>query len=409
MFSLDISTKEQPVGFNSAHYFSVANRLARYFPDLSESKFIQSYVSLLPPGHAAKARWLRPLYLLIQQVDTAHTSRTKTLPRNAAYVAAAYPNIFGEDSFYLLCHYVLSNYLQTSFFMQDAVMQFIVTSLLFFLLLLHVQLYNALPALVLLPFALVVGTITLYVLMRVTRIVARYINEWNKKRIAPFSEKIVKVAEVDEFAAAVQEANLDETDMFEDFGAPPPPMDGPSSPIKVTYKAQPKHGMPNGASKAHNNNPHAVHPFTEQDAQGSPSRSRPQVKSDSSSSGSLSDEEKSDSSDDSTDSETFRAPSTYVSNNNANAATKRIASNNSSPVRADAKLRARTKLNVVAGFSTPARSTQAQAQSKGAYTPSPARSEKPRDSMSRAERLMSLGNDDHRSTSLYNVKSSFPK
>jgi hypothetical protein len=78
-------------------------------------------------------------------------------------------------------------------------------------------------------------------------------------------------------------------------------------------------------------------------------------------------------------------------------------------VRADAKFRARTKLNVVAGFSTPARSTQAQAQSKNNYTPSPARSEKPRDSMSRAERLMALSNDEHHSTSLYNAKSPFPK
>ena len=58
-FSLDVSsTKDHHVGFNSASFFSTAHRLSRYFSDCNESRFIQSYSSLLPPGHLCKNTWL---------------------------------------------------------------------------------------------------------------------------------------------------------------------------------------------------------------------------------------------------------------------------------------------------------------------------------------------------------------
>jgi prepilin signal peptidase PulO-like enzyme (type II secretory pathway) len=152
-------------------------------------------------------------------VDAAHTKRTKSLPRYAVFVAAAYPSIFQEDSLKLLCHYLLSSYLQGSLYMQDAVMQLIVTSMLFFLLLLHVQLYNAMPALTLLPLALVVGVVTLYLLMLLVRWLTKHFNEWNARRVAPFAERVVK-AEHDEFVGEFEtggDLELDDTDLFEDL------------------------------------------------------------------------------------------------------------------------------------------------------------------------------------------------
>jgi hypothetical protein len=448
LFPLDTSSaKEQVVGFNSAHYFSCANRLSRYFTDLSESKFIQSYSSLLPPGHIARATWLRPTYHLIQQVDAAHTKRTKSLPRNAVFVSAAYPSIFQEDSLKLLCHYLLSNYLQGSFYMQDAVMQLIVTSMLFFLLLLHVQLYNAMPALTLLPFALVVGVVTLYLLMLLVRWLTKHFNEWNARRVAPFAERVVK-AEHDEFVGEFEtggDLELDDTDLFEDLSMPAGHQQGApaSSPMKVTFKAQPKGYMSESAHQ------HSVQPYSDassSDYFDSPRRFKPQVKSDSSSSG-TSHDDKSDSSSYTSSSEDFEPQPKVVQHfptrgklqsnshqRNAHGAKKTPAATPSptrtnavshgtssfaTPVRAANKLKARSKLS---GFGTPAKPspspqrqtsyapdgtpTQGATQQQQGPTAPQVPAERPRDALSRAERLLALAEDDDpRTTSLYNVKS----
>ena len=314
----DNSTKEPIQAFNSAQFFSISNRLARYFSDLEESKFILAYTSMLPPGQTAQSLWLRPLYRLIQQVDKNHTQHTKSLPHSAAYVPTAYPSIFGDDSVSLFCHFLLDNFLQSSYFMQNTVAQLLVTSLLFFLLLLHVQLYNAMPILVVLPLAILITVVSVYTMVIIARRAGKYFNEWNARRVAPFSEKAVKVKEPDEFMGEFEESSLHDVDddLFENFGAPSQPPAALASPIRVSIKTQPKTaGLVDGASKSHYAHMNMVHPSTVSaaDAGGgrvSPvpplaigstaaSRTVPALQQDGSSSGS--DEEKSDSSDFSTD------------------------------------------------------------------------------------------------------------
>ena len=244
--------------------------------------------------------------------------------------------------------------------------------------------------------------------------------------MAPFSEKAVKVHEHDEFVGDFEQPDLDDdTDLFEDFTLPPPRM-AASSPMKVTFKAQPKNDLNSGAAKIHfsSSSSSPVVPFT--NIKDSPTfKPNVQYKSDSSSGGS-GDERSDSSSDYSTDSDPGRQSTVHKHPTmSGSVGSFRKNSINPTPIRAVNKFKTRSKLG---NFSSPAQPPAAARSDSVALTNNPAtrspqnpssiyvtpskntsKSERPRDPISRAERLLSLADDSKHSTSLYNVKSNYPK
>lgn len=422
---LDVKSRDDVVAFNSAHFFSVANRIAKYYAEQNESRFALAYASFLAPGSEVKATWMRPLFHLIKRVDDAHTKRVKTIPKGSAYVPAAYPSIFGDEILNVQSFYIVKTFLLYSSFVQDAIMQLVVTSLLFFLLLLHVQLYNVLPALVLLPLALVVGALSVYIIIRAGTALFKYINSWNQKRIAPFSQKAIKVLEADEFVGEMEmeeDPTHDDGEIFEDFTGPPPPLHRAA--IRLTLKAQPKQ-EPSPVPQPHYSNMAMVRPFEEPQVLTIHTDDKPHRHHDDSSDSA--NDEKSDSSASSTDSDEHQYPSNGPRKYNKNDMT--VQDFEEAPVRVVNKLKARTKLPVHPtptkaslghGQPSPTRSAFGRSQpsplraAPGRSNPSPSRSnaspspqragagarnmfytpsKEKAAPLSRAERLMNLAND----------------
>jgi hypothetical protein len=213
--------------------------------------------------------------------------------------------------------------------------------------------------------------------------------------------------------------------------------------MKVTFKAKPMGYMSENAHQ------HSVQPYSDassSDYFDSPRRFKPQVKSDSSCSG-TSHDDKSDSSSYTSSSEDLEPQPKVVQHfptrgklqsnshqRNTHGAKKTPAATPSptrtnavshgtssfaTPVRAANKLNARSKLS---GFGAPAKQspspqrqtsyapvgtpTQGATQQQQGPTAPQVPAERPRDALSRAERLLALAEDDDpRTTSLYNVKS----
>ena len=401
---LDVGAREELQAFNAANFFSVANRVSKYFGDYNESRFVQAYTSYHAPGEFVHAKWMRPLFHRIQQVDESHVKRHKSQPPGSAHTVAPFPSIFADDSFGLFCYTVLKNFLECSFFVQDTLLQLVLTSLIFFLLLLHVQLYNAMPVLTLVPTAIVVGLIIIYVLFRLGRYLGGVFNRWNEKRVTPFHVSTIRVLENDEFIA---EANLDDEDeLFQNFNAPVRMAPG------YAAEAKSNHGSP----MKHDRSADYVHPFDEaKDIQPAeirtPQRQRESKRDDRSSSSDYSSgEEKSDSSESTTDSEpspvrqaTHRSPKKATNANDMHVSDveSKAAAHPANKLKSHAVLAYRDKSpdkfsSPKTNFYVPNRNGASQSAIKP----------------TRAERLMSLANDDprdHRAASLYKPKSSTKK
>jgi hypothetical protein len=147
---------------NAAQYLFVSHRVARYFTDIAESQFILSYSTAMPPGDAFPRSWFRPLNLFLKRVESENRRLNRVVQRGGFRVQANYHYIFDEAMISLMGLSLLSNYLSWTFFAQDTVVQLFLTSVMFFLLLLHVELFNTAPYLVVLPLVLVLLVIVIY-------------------------------------------------------------------------------------------------------------------------------------------------------------------------------------------------------------------------------------------------------
>ena len=148
---------------NSAQYFFVSYRLSKYFSDLAESRFIQQYASQLPPGSMFPFSLMRPLNSRLHEVG----GRPRTDQNVGPHIDhSPYRWYFGWHLFSYMAIALLNGFVFSSFFMQDLVVQFGLACFIFFLLLLHLSLYNAMIYLAALPLVLLLLGWGLYLCIR---------------------------------------------------------------------------------------------------------------------------------------------------------------------------------------------------------------------------------------------------
>jgi hypothetical protein len=119
------------VSFNAANYLFVSTRLAREFPELKESKIILQF----------STPWPRQSYLHIQNVSKKYSKKFSALTRSAS----------------ILLIFFVGNFLSVPPSVQDMVVQMTSTTAIGYIVLVHVQLYEIFPALVILPALLLAG------------------------------------------------------------------------------------------------------------------------------------------------------------------------------------------------------------------------------------------------------------
>jgi hypothetical protein len=217
--SLDLrkAEKEENQAFNVANFFHVSDRLAKYYTELPESRYIQTLHSLFVPGYMVKNTWLRTLHFRIKQVSDEIAKARKSIVPGGMVPVGSYQAIFANEFFFLTSYFAFKSFIQSSYFMQDTIVQFVIASLLFFLLLVHVFLYNLVPALVLLPLAIVLLLVVLYVFHDQLRWTVAFLMRWHDKRVAPMTDTEVKAAEGDEFGHSALVEHDDVGAFFEDF------------------------------------------------------------------------------------------------------------------------------------------------------------------------------------------------
>ena len=116
---------DENVPFNAANYLFVSTRLARQFPDLKESKIIAQF----------STPWPRQSYLRVQNVSKGYSKKFSALTRSAS----------------ILVIFFVGNFLSIPPGLQDTVMQIVSTTGIGYVVLIHVQLFQIFPALVILP------------------------------------------------------------------------------------------------------------------------------------------------------------------------------------------------------------------------------------------------------------------
>jgi hypothetical protein len=119
------------VSFNAANYLFVSTRLAREFPELKESKIILQF----------STPWPRQSYLHIQNVSKKYSKKFSAFTRSAS----------------ILLIFFVGNFLSVPPSVQDMVVQMTSTTAIGYIVLVHVQLYEIFPALVILPALLLAG------------------------------------------------------------------------------------------------------------------------------------------------------------------------------------------------------------------------------------------------------------
>jgi hypothetical protein len=119
------------VSFNAANYLFVSTRLAREFPELKESKIILQF----------STPWPRQSYLHIQNVSKKYSKKFSAFTRSAS----------------ILLIFFVGNFLSVPPSVQDMVVQMTSTTAIGYIVLVHVQLYEFFPALVILPALLLAG------------------------------------------------------------------------------------------------------------------------------------------------------------------------------------------------------------------------------------------------------------
>lgn len=172
---------------NISEFFFVSARLAAYFSELPESKLVQTYATMLPPGALfAQSSWWRPLSKALQDTDVAahransgdtaaaaqstvpgHGPDLRQRPYRSAFGVLAVPSLFA-DAFrsYIFCS------VQT----QDVLLQMLSVVVFGVVGVISPALYQMLPYLVVAPVALALGV---YVLCKVGSAVlrcVRYVN-----------------------------------------------------------------------------------------------------------------------------------------------------------------------------------------------------------------------------------------
>jgi hypothetical protein len=128
---LDTTEDSQKVSFNAANFLFVSTRLARQFPDLKESKIIAQF----------STPWPRQSYLRVQNVSKKYSKKFSALTRSAS----------------ILLIFFVGNFLSVPPSIQDMVVQMTSTTAIGYIVLVHVQLYEIFPALVVLPALLLAG------------------------------------------------------------------------------------------------------------------------------------------------------------------------------------------------------------------------------------------------------------
>ena len=113
------------VSFNAANYLFVSTRLARQFPDLKESKIIAQF----------STPWPRQSYLHVQNVSKKYSKKFSAVTRSAS----------------ILLIFFVGNFLSVPPACQDIIVQMTSTTAIGYLVLIHVQLFEIFPALVILP------------------------------------------------------------------------------------------------------------------------------------------------------------------------------------------------------------------------------------------------------------------
>jgi hypothetical protein len=128
-----VTTSEtaEGVSFNAANYLFVSTRLAREFPELKESKIILQF----------STPWPRQSYLHIQNVSKKYSKKFSAFTRSAS----------------ILLIFFVGNFLSVPPSVQDMVVQMTSTTAIGYIVLVHVQLYEIFPALVILPALLLAG------------------------------------------------------------------------------------------------------------------------------------------------------------------------------------------------------------------------------------------------------------
>jgi clumping factor A len=127
----------QKITFNAANFLFVSTRLARQFPDLKESKIITQF----------STPWPRQSYLRVQNVSKKYSKKFSALTRSAS----------------ILLIFFVGNFLSVPPACQDIIVQMTSTTAIGYIVLIHVQLFEIFPALVILP-ALVVAVIAHFVI-----------------------------------------------------------------------------------------------------------------------------------------------------------------------------------------------------------------------------------------------------
>jgi hypothetical protein len=120
------------VSFNAANYLFVSTRLARQFPNLKESKIIAQF----------STPWPRQSYLRVQNVSQKYSKKFSAVTRSAS----------------ILLIFFVGNFLSVPPSCQDILVQLTSTTAIGYIVLIHVQLFEIFPALVILP-SLVVGVL----------------------------------------------------------------------------------------------------------------------------------------------------------------------------------------------------------------------------------------------------------
>jgi hypothetical protein len=127
-----VTVDEGPkAAFNAANFLFVSTRLAKLFPDLNESKIIAQF----------STPWPRQSYLHVDNTSKKYSKKFTAVTRSAS----------------ILLIFFVGNFLSVPPSIQDMVVQMTSTTAIGYIVLVHVQLYELFPVLVILPTLLVVA------------------------------------------------------------------------------------------------------------------------------------------------------------------------------------------------------------------------------------------------------------
>jgi hypothetical protein len=113
---------------NISEFFFVSARLAAYYSELPESKLVQTYATMLPPGALfAESSWWRPLNQALQDssvdIQSAGTAQTPQRGQLSELRQRGYRTIFSPHSVALVFGSLFRSYIFSSVQVQDLLLQ----------------------------------------------------------------------------------------------------------------------------------------------------------------------------------------------------------------------------------------------------------------------------------------------